>query len=142
MDKIGPKADLRRADLRRADLREANLRWADLSWADLSWADLRRADLRWADLRGADLSWADLRWADLRGAKGFQLLTTTDHGYLVYATLRGTEWRIIAGCHDFTVAEAREHWGADSYHTPSSGRRILATLDWLEKEIVPLEGRG
>jgi len=127
----GVKANLRWADLRGADLRWANLHGANLHEADLRWADLRWADLRWADLREADLREADLCWV-----KGFHLLTQTDHGYLVYATWRG-EWRVIAGCRDFSVAEARVHWGSPDYHLPSSGSRIAALLDWLEQQPAP-----
>jgi uncharacterized protein YjbI with pentapeptide repeats len=115
----------------RAILRGANLRGADLREANLSGANLRGADLR-----GADLREANLREANLSGAKGFYLLTQTDHGYLVYATQRGSKWQIIAGCRYFSLTEARAHWGSDQYHTPSSGRRILACLDWLEAEIT------
>ena len=100
---------------------KANLRWADRRWADLRWANLHEADLR-----EADLCWV----------KGFHLLTQTDHGYLVYATWRG-EWRVIAGCRDFSVAEARVHWGSPDYHLPSSGSRIAALLDWLEQQPAP-----
>ena len=87
------------------------------------------------NLCGADLSGADLRGADLRGAKGFRLLTQTDHGYLVYASQRDNGWRILAGCRDFSISEARAHWGADDYHIPNSGRRILWCLDGLEDEL-------
>jgi len=86
-------------------------------------------------LRGSTRgSRAHLSGAHLSGAKGITLLTQTDHGYLAYAVEREGEWRIHAGCRDFTMAEARAHWSSPNYHTPSSGRRILAALDWLESE--------
>ena len=81
---------------------------------------------------------ANLSGANLREADGVHLLTQTDHGYLVHATWRD-EWRILAGCRDFSIAEARKHWGAADYHIPSSGSRIVALLDWLEKQPVPEE---
>ncbi|MHC4066970.1 MAG: hypothetical protein ACYSUI_21040, partial [Planctomycetota bacterium] len=59
-------------------------------------------------------------------------------GYMVYGTWRG-EWRIIAGCRDFSIAEARSHWGSPEYHIPSSGSRIVVLLDWLEKQPTPEE---
>ena len=123
-------ADLYGADLSEADLRGADLYWADLSEADLREADLSEANLRGANLRGADLReanlyWADLSEANLRGANlseanlygadsisdriidggirsdGYRfLLTRTDPG----------PWRIKAGCRNFTLDEAREHW--------------------------------
>ena len=88
-----------------------------------------------ANLRGADLMDADLRGADLRDAKGIYLLAQSDHGYLIYATQRDSKWRILGGCRNFTIVQARRHWGAKTYHSPSSGRRIVACLDWLEAEL-------
>lgn len=58
-------------------------------------------------------------------------LTTTDHGYVVTANWVNGEWRVVAGCRDFSFSEAREHWGSRDYHSPQSGSRILAVLDWL-----------
>ena len=86
-------------------------------------------------MSGADLSGADLRGADLRGADGCYLLTQTDHGYMIYASQRDGKWRIIGDCRDYTIIQARDHWGAKTYHSPSSGRRIVACLDWLEAEL-------
>jgi uncharacterized protein YjbI with pentapeptide repeats len=130
-------ANLRGANLRGANLTRANLTGANLTGADLTGANLTGADLTGADLRGADLTGADLTGANLRGAVGVALLTQTDHGYLVYASARDGAWRVIAGCRDFSIDAARKHWGAADYHTPSSGQRILACLDWLEKQPVP-----
>ena len=128
-------ANLHGAYLRGADLRGANLRGADLHGANLHGAYLRDADLRDADLRGADLHGANLHGAYLHGAAGVVHLTETDHGYIVLATWRDEQVRIIAGCRDFTIDEAKSHWGASDYHTPRSGRRVVAVLEWLEREI-------
>ena len=117
----------------------ANLQGASLSGASLSGADLRGADLRGADLRGADLRGAYLSLAYLRGAVGFVVLAHLDHGYRVDASWRINEWRIIAGCRNFSIEEAREHWGSPDYHTPSSGQKVIAMLDWLEKQPKPEE---
>lgn len=100
--------------------------------ANLWGADLGRANLVGADLRGANL-WS----ADLWSAKGFLYLTQTDHGYLVYASWTSTEWRIMAGCRYFSITEARAHWSSPDYHLPQSGSRIVALLDWLEKQPTP-----
>ena len=130
-------ADLGGADLRGADLRDAVLTCADLGGADLGGADLRRADLGDADLTGANLRRANLRGADLRNAVGWVSLTYTDHGYPVGASWQGDKWRIVAGCREFSIAEAREHWGSPHYPSPSSGSRIIANLDWLETQPTP-----
>ncbi len=135
-------ANLRGANLRDANLRDANLRDADLVGANLRGADLWDADLwsvnlRGANLRGADLRGANLRGVDLVGATGLLFLTQTDHGYLVYASWVGTEWRIMAGCRNFSIPEARAHWSSSDYRLPQSGSRIVALLDWLEKQPTP-----
>ena len=134
----GTKADRSGANLSEANLRGANLRKANLAGCDLSGANLRDADLRKCDLRDADLADADLRGCDLRWAVGIRHLTTTDHGHAVVAQQREAtgEWRILAGCRDFSIEEARAHWSASDYHTPASGRRIIANIDWLEAELA------
>jgi hypothetical protein len=124
------------ADLNWADLRGAILHGADLRRADLREADLSEAILRGADLRGADLRGADLRGADLREAKGHIPLTSTDHGYYVFAMQQeGGSWKIVAGCHEFSPEEALKHWGASDYHTPRSGRRCVSAVKWFLGEI-------
>jgi hypothetical protein len=130
-------ADLRWAKLRGAKLRGADLRGADLRGADLSGADLCGADLRRADLRGANLSGADLRGAKLRQAFGFYLLPVCDmRGYsFAHATLFGTEWRIRAGCRDFSIQEARKHWGENYTGDREQGDMYLYAIDWLERKI-------
>ncbi len=133
----GKRANLIHADLTSSNLRHADLRDADLRHADLRHADLRHTDLRHADLRHTDLRHADLRHTDLRRTKGWITLTTTDHGHLVGASWRSNKWRIVAGCRDFSILEARKHWGAPDYHTPQSGSRIVALLDWLEQQPTP-----
>lgn len=106
-------------------------------------AALEKATQAGADLAGAYLARAYLAGADLAGAGGFILLTDTDHGFRVIALMRGDEWRIYAGCRDFTIDEARAHWGAADYHLPLSGRKVVACLNWLAMEIangLTLEG--
>ena len=139
------KVTARYADLRGADLRGADLRGADLRGADMREANLRDADLRDADLRGASLWGADLRGASLWGADlsdlrrntGLRVVTVTDRGYTVVASqdVDGTWW-IVAGGRRFSVAEAVAHWGADTYHTPKSGRRVVAAIEAVEG-LVP-----
>jgi uncharacterized protein YjbI with pentapeptide repeats len=110
-------ADLRGANLHEANLRGANLYGANLYGANLRGADLRGADLSAADLRGADLSAADLRGANLHGAnlrgtnlRAKNILTASGDGWIFYAVRWHDGIRIHAGCHWFTVAEARKHW--------------------------------
>lgn len=124
-------ADLRFAYLTGADLREANLRGAylskaNLSGADLYGADLSRADLRWANLTEANLSRANLGGADLRkaiiapGVKAMYILFDP-RGYALIPWYRDGQLVIKAGCYDFTVQEALDHWGASDYEDPQRG---------------------
>ena len=86
------------------------VRWAvktraNLSGANLSRADLSRADLSYANLSGANLSGAeqgDDRIIDggLRSDGYRFFLTRTEPG----------EFRVKAGCRNFTVKEAKAHW--------------------------------
>ena len=83
----------------------ANLSGAYLSGADLSGANLSGAYLSGADLSGANLSGAeqgDDRIIDggLRSDGYRFFLTRTEPG----------EFRVKAGCRNFTVKEAKAHW--------------------------------
>lgn len=144
--------DLNRANLGTADLRWANMRVADLRLANLSNTNLHSADLRGAclyraslynancfqtDFRGGDLRSTDLSWTNLRRAIGCHVLTHTQHGYTIIAIWHDTEWRIQGGCRDFSIAEARAHWGSEDYPYPPDGERICLMLDWLEQQPTP-----
>ena len=143
-------ADLSDADLRRANLSHADLRRANLSHADLSHADLRHADLRRANLRRANLSHADLSDADLISL-GFDL-----RGYHFWLRKEGDELLITAGCRQFTLAEARNHWTDAHQDDPLLRAEILARLDmadalatiygwdqqFAEKEAEKIEKKG
>ena len=134
-------ADLRRANLRRADLGGAYLGGADLGRAYLGSADLGGAYLGGADLRGADLGGANLRGADLGGAnlRGADLgeqwviqgACRSDGYWFMLTSLTGEGVRVKAGCRNFTLAEAREHWTATRKDTPL-GNETFAILDNLE----------
>ncbi len=130
-------ADLRWSDLRWSDLRRADLSGADLRGANLRWSDLRRAGLSGADLSGADLSDADLSGANFMGAKGFLLLPVQDtRGYSFAHAIETDEgWRIRAGCRDFSIEDAREHWGAGYKGDREQGDLYLYAVDWIEKKL-------
>ena len=123
---------LRGADLRWTDLRGANLSGADLSGADLSWSDLRGAILRGAALCGADLS-----EANLSGAVGFHLLPVQDARGFVFPHAIQTDagWRIRAGCRDFSIPEALDHWGSPDYPDAKLGALYVRAIQWLVAEI-------
>ena len=114
---------------------EADPELAALARADLSRADLSRADLRGTNLRAANLSRADLSGADLSRAKGILCLPVGDpRGYRPVAVRHTDGWMVASGCRWFPIAEAREHWGAPDYHTPTLAAQYLAALDWLEQQ--------
>ena len=143
-------ADLRYADLEGADLRVANLRGANLQGADLEGADLRYANLRGANLqdanleganlRGANLLNANLQGANLKGVNGFLLLPVQDlRGYSFTHAIQTNEgWRIRAGCRDFSIEEAKAHWG-ESYDDREIGDMYLYAVEWLEKKLAGLK---
>ncbi len=146
---IAPYADLRGANLGGADLRGADLRGADLYGADLRGADLYGADLRGANLYGANLGGADLYGADLRGAnlygadlRGADLgegnwivcgPSRSDGYAFFYMKLKDDKVaRVVAGCRDFPMKEARKHWGKGYDKAETLGAETKAILDCLE----------
>lgn len=104
------EAYLRGADLRGADLRGACLRGADLRGAHLARAYLRGVNLSKADLTKVDLTEADLTGADLAAALGYVDLGVDHRGYHFRAVAFPAGWQITAGCRNFTVEEAVQHW--------------------------------
>lgn len=133
-------ADFRHTDLSCCNLSGCNLSYADFRYADLSgayWngASLICADLSGADLSGADLSGADLSGVDLSGTAGIICLPIGDpRGYRPVAVRHEEGYMIAAGCHWFTLAQAREHWG-DAYEGDRGiGDQYLAGIDWLEAQ--------
>jgi len=90
-----------------------------------------------SDLSGADLSGANLRGANLYGAEGFYLLPAQDprgHSF-PHAVQHDGVWRIRAGCRDFSIAEARAHWGGGYEGERWIGDMYLYACDWLERRI-------
>ena len=111
----------------RADLRDCDLSRSNLSGSDLSDCNLSRSDLRYCDLSGSDL----------RDCVGLLLLPVQDmRGYsFAHAIETDRGWRIRAGCRDFSIDEARAHWG-DSYKGDrEQGDMYLYAIDWLEKKL-------
>ena len=112
-DPAGTRADLSDANLRYANLRganlgDANLRYANLRGADLRYANLGDANLRGADLTGADLSGANLARANLTGAS---LIDggADPRGYRFVGQGTADGRRVLAGCRNYSLAEAWEH---------------------------------
>jgi hypothetical protein len=137
-------ANLAGASLARANLADAFLAGANLAGVNLAGASLAGAKLAGANLAGANLVGANLAGAKLAGriidggirADGYRfLLTRTEPG----------EWRVKAGCRNFTLAEAREHWGA-SYGRTELGAEALAIIDHMvalaELREWPKEGEA
>jgi uncharacterized protein YjbI with pentapeptide repeats len=123
------RADLQGADLQGADLSDVDLCWADLSRANLSRANLSRAgmlnaNLAGANLSGANLTGANLSRANLTGGAAVTLLDDDGREYALYYV----EGRYIAGCRNFTRAEAVEHWSNPDHQAPESAARLLAAV--------------
>ena len=109
-----------------ADLADANLASAYLVGAYLAGANLAGAYLAGAYLAGANLARANLanQWI-VQGA-------VRSDGYVFMLTnLKDEGVRLKAGCRNFTMAEARQHWKATRDDTPL-GTETFAILDCLE----------
>ena len=79
----------------------------------------------------ADLSGAYLRDADLSGAYLIDA-GQNSRGYRFVGWLHEGVVRILAGCRNFTTAEAREHWSAAHANNPALRAECLAKLDQIE----------
>jgi len=139
------KANLRETNLRGANLSGAYLSGANLSGAnldgDLSGANLDGANLSGANLSGANLSGANLRETNLRGANlretnlpdTFIDLGYRQDGWPHHAFLDKSGIFIKAGCRNFYIDEARQHW---QNHTRGKDcplcKESLAKLDLAE----------
>lgn len=109
----------RSGNLRQANLREANL---------------RGANLREANLSGADLSLADLSGADLSGVEVVIDGGQDRRGYRVTGWLHNGQLMVKAGCRNFTLAEARAHWGGADYlrdHSAATQAEMLARVELI-----------
>ena len=138
-------ANLRCANLRGANLCGADLRAADLAGADLAGADLCDANLRCADLCDANLAGANLRYANLAGANlrcadlcdqwVVQGATRSDGYQFLLTSFVGEGVRVKAGCRNFTLEQAREHWQATRAGTALGDETfaILANLEALAR---------
>jgi uncharacterized protein YjbI with pentapeptide repeats len=144
-------ANLADANLAGAYLADANLAGAYLAGANLADATLAGANLAGAYLADAYLAGANLADATLAGANlaGAYLadaylisdriidggLRSDGYRFLLTRTEPG-EWRIKAGCRNFTLTEARTHWGEKRPAGDRLGdetRLILAHMEALAK---------
>ena len=87
------------------------------------------------DLRGADLSRADLSRADLRGAK--HILVIPNHfdtrGYWPALLVEYKDGlHIQVGCRNYTLTEARNHWGAGYDGVTTIGYGYVWLCDYAE----------
>ncbi len=130
-------ANLARAYLVDANLVGANLARAYLVDANLVGANLARANLADAYLVGANLARANLADAYLVGAN---LARAKDvigggqpNGYWTFGYRKKETGaiRVKVGCHDKSIAEAREYWSPSHPHW-SDRQEIPAALDMIE----------
>lgn len=132
---IKTDANLAGAGLVGAYLASANLAGAYLARADLAGADLAGAYLARANLAGANLADANLAGADLAGANlaGADLVDggQRSDGYRFVGWIRDGALQIRAGCRNFTITEAREHWTETRGGTPL-GDETMCILDHIE----------
>ena len=108
-----------------SDLAGASLEDAYLEDANLAGANLARANLAGANLADADLEDANLARANL--VDGGQ----RSDGYRLVGWIKDGELQIRAGCRNFTIPEAREHWARTRGGTPL-GDETMCILDHIE----------
>lgn len=124
--------DLSIAHLHRADLGRANLKGTNLQSADLSGANLAGADLAGAVLYRTNLSGAFIRDVDLL----FHVPSCDHRGYTAYGCKTSGEWLLHAGCHVFTLDQAKQHWGKPLYLDRRRGDDYLnITIPYFEEKI-------
>lgn len=134
------------ADLTGAFLTGADLRGADLTGADLTGAFLMDADLTGAKLAGIDFSGAYLSDATWRNGvklrRGVIKECSRSDGYTfrLFDCADGV-FRVTAGCRDFAVSEAWEHWQRTRGGTPL-GEETFDILRLFEKHIQRMEARS
>ena len=105
-------------------------------------ADMRGANMQGAYMRGADMQGADMQGANMQGAKidngniviGILRRATRADGYEFFLWHCQEGFFIKAGCHFFTMAEARQHWTATRAGTPL-GDESLDILDFFDAAI-------
>jgi len=124
-------ADLADAYLAGANLADADLAGANLADAYLAGANLANADLADANLAGAYLAGAYLAGANLANQWIVQGAVRSDGYVFMLTNLKDEGVRLKAGCRNFTMAEACQHWKATRDDTPL-GTETFAILDCLE----------
>ena len=123
-------ANLAGANLAGANLAGAYLAGANLAGANLAGANLARANLARANLADAYLADANLAGAYLADANLIDGGQRSD-GYRFVGWVRGDALMIRAGCRNFTMPEARDHWQRTRGGTPL-GDETMAILDHIE----------
>ena len=113
-----------------ANLADANLAGANLAGADLTRANLTRANLAGANLAGANLTYARLTGAYLKHANLVDGGQRSD-GYRFVGWIKDGALQIRAGCRNFPITEAREHWTKTRGGTPL-GAETMCILDHIE----------
>ena len=103
--------------------------------SNLHGSDLSGSDLSYSNLSGSNLSYSNLRYSNLSYSKGILRLPVSDpRGYQGFAVWTDSQWIIYGGCHKFTVAEARAHWGNDYSGDRATGEGWLFALNWLDNQ--------
>ncbi len=102
-----------------------------VKWAFKSGAYLGGAYLGGADLRGVYLGGAYLGGAYLGDQWIIQGAVRSDGYVFILTNLKDEGVRLIAGCRNFTLLEARAHWKETRGGTPL-GAETFAILDCLE----------
>lgn len=116
------------------DLRQAEFVGCDLRGVSFNGCDLQGTSFEDCDMHGMRLR--DSTWkANLWNCRGFVMLPVADpRGYgntYAHINLLDDEVRILAGCRNFSVADALYHWGPSYGGMRRIGDMYVSAVKWL-----------
>lgn len=141
-------------DLRHFDFREFPLAYAEFINCDLSACDFRGMDLSYVSFEKCNFANTDFRGARVRGSmvnKDFASTETTPIGIVVIPT---KVWvvvlyryegvlRVTAGCREFTIEEAKQHWSTPrKEHTVRRGWYAPMMYEAVSEGVKAMNERG
>ena len=117
--------------------KRANMRGAYMQGAYMQGANMQGADMRGAYMQGANMQGAYMQGAKIDNGNiviGIMRRATRADGYEFFLWHCQEGFYVKAGCHFFTVAEARQHWTVTRAGTPL-GNESLDILDFFDAAI-------
>ena len=74
--------------------------------------DMKRTDIKTLDASGCTaLTAIDAPAAEIKRGNDYVCAGIDSRGYVFEGILIRDQWRVIAGCRNYSIDDAREHWG-------------------------------